>query len=145
VYVEAPDIGSGAQPRERATSSPATARRRRLAARGNEVAGNYIGTDATAKTTSATPAWVSSDGLGINSIIGGTAEGASNVISGNDSYGLFLSSSDSKAEGNYIGTDVTGRVDLGNSDHGVAVLGSDNTVGGTVSGRATSSPATGNP
>jgi titin len=136
VYVEAPDnrvggTASGARNVISGNGHDGVA----LAARGNEVAGNYIGTDATGQndlgnSRMGVVLWSSAS----NSIIGGMAEGASNVISGNDSYGLFLSSSDSKAEGNYIGTDVTGRVDLGNSDHGVAVLGSDNTVGGTVSG-----------
>ncbi len=136
VYVEAPDnrvggTASGARNVISGNGHDGVA----LAARGNEVAGNYIGTDATGQndlgnSRMGVVLWSSAS----NSIIGGTAEGASNVISGNDSYGLLLSSSDSKAEGNYIGTDVTGREDLGNSDHGVAVLGPDNTVGGTVSG-----------
>ena len=136
VYVEAPDnrVG-GAASGARNVISGNGHQGVALAASGNEVAGNYIGTDATGQND------LGNARMGVlllssasNSIIGGTAEGASNVISGNDSYGLFLSSSDSKAEGNYIGTDVTGREDLGNSDHGVAVLGPNNTVGGTVSG-----------
>ena len=35
-------------------------------------------------------------------------------------------------EGNYVGTDATGSIDLGNRTFGVKVQGSGNTVGGTV-------------
>ena len=57
------------------------------------------------------------------------------MISGNDNYGVYVNSgSGNTVEGNYIGTDVTGTVDLGNH-RGVYLSGTtDNTIGGTEVG-----------
>jgi len=62
-----------------------------------------------------------------------------NVISGNVGSGILIddnpSSHDNLVVNNYIGTDVSGGSKVGNSDHGVYVLGGvSNTVGGFVAG-----------
>jgi titin len=100
---------------------------------GNAVKGNYVGTDATGAAD------LGNSRMGVvvraqSNVVGGPESGARNVISGNDSYGVYLESSSNKVEGNYIGTDGTGQADLGNSDHGVAVLGPNNEIGGTTAG-----------
>jgi parallel beta-helix repeat protein len=102
---------------------------------GNVLAGNYIGTDATG--TAKAPN--SYDGVSIlsgsNNTIGGTTPAARNVISANggDGITIFQASSYNLVEGNFIGTDATGTRGFGNST-GVAIVGSNNTVGGTVTG-----------
>src|SRR5262249_15365993 len=76
-----------------------------------------------------------------NNIVGGTAPGARNIISGNVSSGVRIRSNASGnfVQGNYIGTDVTGTRALGNG-YGVDINGSssDNTgsniIGGTIAG-----------
>ena len=71
-------------------------------------------------------------GAGSNTI-GGTTAAARNIISSNDD-GIYIENADGTIiQGNYIGTDITGLVDLGNSDRGIQIeSGSTNTlVGGT--------------
>jgi hypothetical protein len=105
---------------------------------GNVVQGNYIGTDITGTRPVA-------NGTGIsisesNNTIGGTTAAARNLISGNVQSGIIISGSSIHAtnnvvEGNYIGTDVTGTIALGNGT-GVGVEGAanNNTIGGTTAG-----------
>ncbi len=100
------------------------------------VAGNRIGTNAAG--TAAIPN--TTDGVDVissNDTIGGTASGAGNVISGNGVEGINLNTSYSTGvvvEGNKIGTDVTGKLALGNGYDGVLIQGeaSYNTIGGTT-------------
>jgi len=70
--------------------------------------------------------------------IGGPLPGQRNVISGNNNYGGVWSANGSSGaviQGNYIGTDVTGMVPLGNSPHGITLRGGgNNLVGGTAPG-----------
>ena len=71
--------------------------------------------------------------LGAN-MIGGTTAAARNVISGNDD-GIYVQQADGiTIQGNYIGTDVTGLIDLGNNDRGIQLeSGANNTIiGGTT-------------
>ena len=103
----------------------------------NEILGNYIGIDATG--TSA----LSNVGSGVyllgapGNIIGGTASGAGNVLSGNGQGGVtihLISGSNNVVQGNLIGTDATGTTTLAN-DFGVGILdGSNNAIGGTAPG-----------
>ena len=71
--------------------------------------------------------------------VGGTAAAARNVISGNANGGVFIDGDGNTVQGNYIGTDPSGTVALGNAGLGV-VLGSliaganNNLIGGSVSG-----------
>ena len=65
------------------------------------------------------------------SIVGGTAQGAGNLISGQSSSGVNITGTDSIIQGNLIGPDVTGSAVLSNSV-GISVLGSHNQIGGTT-------------
>lgn len=77
-----------------------------------------------------------------NVTLGGTADGAENVISGNEGVGLVLSdfnddgTSGAQVLGNLIGTDTDGDAAVPNGAGGIAIEegASDNTVGGTASG-----------
>jgi CSLREA domain-containing protein len=103
----------------------------------NTISGNYIGTD-----VNGTADLGNRHGVivrGSNNIIGGTTAGARNVISGNEGDGVGIGDFGSGAtanivQGNYIGTDVTGTMPLGNGHHGVVVDASNNTIGGTTAG-----------
>lgn len=77
------------------------------------------------------------DGLiaGTNDLIGGTGSGSGNVISGNAS-GIRLGgvgATSNRIEGNLIGTDVTGKIAIGNEE-GItsSFSASNNTIGGLV-------------
>ena len=103
------------------------------------IAGNKIGTDITG-----TLALPNADGLILNQASGNTIGGsvaARNVISGNTTTNVGIEGGDDDLiEGNFIGTDVTGTVSLGDADVtglGIDELGSGNTIGGTAAARAT--------
>ncbi len=102
-------------------------------ASGNQVLGNYIGVNA-----GGTGALANSFGVevrGTNNIIGGTASAARNIISGNSGDGVLLdgTASGNQVQGNYIGTDYTGKNALANSN-GIEDAGTSNVLGGSVSG-----------
>jgi parallel beta-helix repeat protein len=102
---------------------------------GNHILGNLIGTDVTGTTEQGNM----DGGVRIwrspGNTVGGTAQGSGNVISGNAWVGVEISRSGAtgnKVQGNLIGTDITGTVDLGNDNSGVSIWkASGNTVGGT--------------
>lgn len=110
------------------------------AASGNVLAGNYIGTDATG--AAARPngyAGVLIAGGAHHNTIGGTTAAARNTISGNATLGLLIAdpgSDHNLVQGNYIGTDVTGKKALGNGWAGVGIWNGarNNTIGGASSG-----------
>ena len=103
---------------------------------GNVVQGNYIGTDVTGTAS------LGNGGNGVylpgtpSNTIGGTTPAEGNVISGNEGYGVRISSATgNQVQGNLIGTDVTGTAALGNSESGVLVENaSGSTIGGTAAG-----------
>ena len=69
----------------------------------------------------------------VNLTIGGTAAGVRNVISGNNSYGIYLDSTTGAViQGNYIGTNATGAAAVGNGDMGILAVGDNTTVGGNT-------------
>ena len=97
------------------------------------IIGNYIGTDITGKN--AVPN--GNDGIDIASspgtTIGGTTKRAGNVISGNRGDGIDFTSGSSNGtvvEGNFIGTDESGTVGLGNAGTGILLGSSQVTIGG---------------
>ena len=73
-----------------------------------------------------------------NNTIGGSTAAAANVISGNGGDGILVSSldngpgsTDTLIEGNYIGIDATGSIEVGNGNNGVhLVYGAGTIVGG---------------
>jgi hypothetical protein len=107
----------------------------------NVIQGNLIGTDITGTNALANEfTGLAIWGGATGNLVGGTTPGAANVISGNVTYGLFLSDTNTTGnfvEGNLIGTDITGTNALAN-DSGVAVFGSasGNFIGGTTAGTA---------
>lgn len=114
---------------------------------GDTVEGNYIGTDATGKVSMGGTYGVSIYNSP-NNTIGGIIAGARNIISGvNVSSGsgveiIGQNATGNVVEGNYIGTDVTGKVALSNAQAGIVAYSSGNTIGGTVAGAGISSPGT---
>ncbi len=107
----------------------------------NVIQGNLIGTNAAGNAA------IANAGAGIfldtpgstNTLIGGTVAGAGNVISGNTTDGIQLTglvaTPATTIQGNFIGTDVTGSVAIGNGGYGVDVISGNNanTIGGTSS------------
>ena len=106
-------------------------------ASGNTIQGNYIGTD---KTGTLARAGTSSYDIyvedGSPTTIGGTSDGAGNVIAGAQVGIAFDSSSNGAVEGNWIGTNPAGTTGLGNV-LGVEITNtsSGNIVGGTMAGQ----------
>ena len=106
------------------------------ASSGNQVQGNFIGTNAAG--TAALHNGI--DGLEIGgaaplssgNLIGGTTPGAGNLISGNQT-GINVMAAGNTVQGNLIGTDVTGTQKIGNGV-GVRANGANSLVGGTVPG-----------
>ena len=101
------------------------------------IQGNKIGTDVTGTVALPNRNGISMD-LGFDNLIGGTEPGQGNVISGNDWNGIEIARNEStgnRIEGNLIGTDVTGTLDLGNYRSGISlgVGANSNTIGGSVS------------
>ncbi len=80
------------------------------------VQGNLIGTDKNGTAAIGNGTGISASGPDI--LIGGTLPGARNIISGND-LGVQISGMQSRVQGNFIGTDITGTVALGNTAGGV--------------------------
>ncbi|HEY5671772.1 MAG TPA: CSLREA domain-containing protein, partial [Anaerolineales bacterium] len=79
---------------------------------GNQVQGNFIGTDINGTSPLANDVGVKIMGAAKN-VIGGTEAGARNLISGNAFYGVFIATEGTTGnivQGNYIGTDVTGSI-----------------------------------
>jgi len=107
----------------------------------NIIQGNYIGTDAMGTAALANMgSGIEVDG-GRVVLIGGTASGAGNLISGNSSDGVILFTDTNSVQGNKIGTTVSGTEPLGNQGHGLHLVGPaafNNQIGGTVSGSGNS-------
>jgi CSLREA domain-containing protein len=102
----------------------------------NSVQGNYVGTD-----SSGTVALPNLAGVSINqssdNLVGGTEPGARNLISGNGGFGIEIfgdSARRNAVQGNYVGTDTTGTVPVGNGT-GISIGDAiDNLIGGSVPG-----------
>lgn len=109
------------------------------------VQGNFIGTDITG--TVALPNGTEPGGgagiyfkvscpdvdcLPADNLIGGTAAGAGNLISGNDGPGLWLPGARNRVERNLIGTDVSGTRAVPNLGDGISLGGADGVIAGNV-------------
>ena len=100
---------------------------------GTLIQGNFIG------LTAAGDAALGNTGDGVeidwnvpDQVIGGTAAGAGNVISANGNGIYSLWADDLTIQGNIIGLDVTGTVDLGNVNTGIRVGGTNVVIGGVT-------------
>ena len=105
------------------------------------IQGNYIGTDVTG--TEPIPNATGMLITGPNVVVGGSAAGAGNVIafcsasSGTGTGGIDVyGASDAVIQGNFIGTDATGTLNLGNKGKGIFLEQSPNgvTIGGVGAG-----------
>jgi hypothetical protein len=102
---------------------------------GNIFEGNWIGLDPTGTIGQGNP------GQGMLVItplntIGGTTSAARNIISASGLGGIEIrNATGNKVLGNFIGTDSSGTVDLGNASSGIYLeLAGNTTIGGTVAG-----------
>ena len=98
---------------------------------GNTIQGNLIGTDVTGTLA------LGNTDRGVlttasNTLVGGTTVDARNIISANNRGVDLEGGSNSTVQGNFIGTDVTGTIALGNPNVGVNINGgvSNNLIGG---------------
>ena len=118
----------------------------RMAGSSSLIEGNLIGTDVTGMVAIGNEEGITSTAS--NSTIGGMVAAARNIISGNFNFGVDMGEgSGNVVEGNYIGTDITGEVALGNGgSNGATPQNSaglllsttfqnvaNNTIGGTTS------------
>ena len=108
---------------------------------GNVILGNYLGVNAGGEVV--LPNQKSGVALfgGTQNVIGGTAAGAGNVLSGNGEYGVDVRNpvaAGNSVQGNLIGLDAAGTNGIGNGiGYGGVLLDSGatgNTIGGTVAG-----------
>jgi hypothetical protein len=114
-------------------------------ASGNRVIGNFIGTNATGTAVLNNPQFGIGIGSGPKNIIGGTTPEERNIISGHSNAIVILVTpvfpnissgepNENQIIGNYIGTDITGTVALGNEVGMVVGAGSNTLIGGVSAG-----------
>jgi len=104
----------------------------------NILRGNIIGLNAAGDAV-IPAASASANGIFIgqfctNNVIGGSTAADRNIISGFGGDGIEMEGNTNRLQGNYIGTDVTGAIDLGNGDDGIRIRSSLNQIGGTAPG-----------
>ena len=114
-----------------------------FSANANVVQGNFVGTDVSGTVvrpnggSGMVISVFSGSGTASNNTIGGTMAGAGNVISGNNVAGVSIvnGASGNTVQGNFLGTDVTGTLALGNRTDGVEIENSpNNVIGGAAPG-----------
>jgi hypothetical protein len=109
----------------------------------NTVSGNYIGTDASGMLPRSHNFGVLVFPGNIHVVLGGTAPGAGNVISGT-SAAIQMLSSLNQIQGNYIGIASDGITAFKNNAVGIYVQGGNNMIGGLVSGAGNAIAFSGN-
>ncbi len=117
----------------------------RIEAGNNQIQGNLIGTTADGIGILPNGNGIELANNAVNNLIGGP--GARNVISGNDASGVSITdnSSANQIQGNFIGTDISGTVGLGNLSGVTIDSGAfNNTLGGTAAGDGNVISANGN-
>ncbi len=102
---------------------------------GDVVEGNFVGIDVTGTAP------LKNVGFGISAeapgmTIGGSAPGAGNVVSANGADGIVAYANGAVIEGNFVGTDASGTLPLGNAAHGITVFGVNDAHIGDVSAGA---------
>ncbi len=116
---------------------------------GDVVAGNFIGTDVTGSAALGNDnGGVEIDTGASDNLIGGTTASARNIISANDGAGVEIDvANDNLVEGNYVGTDKTGTVGLGNNviaeNVGLGGIALESGASGNTIGGLTATPGTG--
>ncbi len=89
---------------------------------GNISAGNYIGTDVTG-TLPLGNGFGGSWNPGVILAGGSTSTVLGNTISGNNGPGIAITTNDNQVTGNFIGTDSTGHLAVGNLQGGIEIYG----------------------
>ncbi len=103
---------------------------------GNKILGNYVGTDASgteAIGNGEAGVWIGEGAQ--HNVVGGSAPGERNVISGNRDNGVVVDRAmHNTISGNYIGTDASGTAAVGNGNIGVVLAwgAQHNLVGGAT-------------
>jgi hypothetical protein len=96
------------------------------------IQGNLVGTNASGTAAVPNRTGIIS-GQSLSMVIGGSSQ-ARNLVSGNTRDGVLIlfGSKDTVVSGNFIGTDVTGTLPLGNGQNGIAIrlFSTGNTIGG---------------
>jgi hypothetical protein len=112
---------------------------------GNRFEGNFVGTDAQGKTGLGNScSGISISGIqgevgSSNNVVGGSQPQARNLISSNGCVGVEIGpTGNSRVQGNYVGSDVTGAAALPNNSDGIYIfnVSNDNLIGGTAEGQA---------
>jgi titin len=102
---------------------------------GTLIQGNFVGTNASGTAAVPNRTGIIAD-QDLSTVIGGGTTGR-NLVSGNTMNGIliFFGSKDTVVSDNFIGTDVTGTVPLGNGQNGISIrlFSTNGTVGGGVS------------
>ena len=108
---------------------------------GDFIEGNFLGTDTTGKTSIWNHIGVFVDGGPLfgtapGNIVGGTTPQARNLASGNAEAGILVLgiADQTRIEGNFVGTDITGASLLPNSGDGLGTNGATITFGGAMPG-----------
>ena len=98
-----------------------------------QIQGNFVGTDVTGTVALSNGGGITCES-DIATFIGGAALGLGNVVSGNrlDGIRIFYGASSDFVAGNFIGTDPSGTIPLGNGGNGVFIwlFSAKTTVGG---------------
>jgi hypothetical protein len=96
---------------------------------GNLISGNASG----GISLEGSGATIAGTGLSMASLGGhlGGIGTSRNVVSGNAGNGIAVASSNGVIQGNYIGTDISGKIALPNGNIGLSIAGTDNLIGGT--------------
>ena len=111
---------------------------------GNQVLGNLIGTDNSGAIAVANSgSGVSISGGAHDNIIGGSSSATRNLISGNSTNGITISSaSHNTVQDNYVGLNASGNATIANAEIGVSLTGdSQNNV---IGGNTNANPLAGN-
>ncbi|WP_442510878.1 VCBS domain-containing protein [Novipirellula sp. SH528] len=100
----------------------------------NTIVGNFLGTSVDGTSGQSNVYGVNVTNGANNNTIGGSAAGDRNVISGNTTAGVYISSSDNTVAGNVVGLNAAGNAAIANT-RGVYLLNAANTlIGGTSAG-----------
>ncbi|MEM7585968.1 MAG: hypothetical protein AAF560_21440 [Acidobacteriota bacterium] len=109
-----------------------------IASGGNVIRGNYLGTDPSGTMALPNVNGIEISGVAPGNVIGGTADGDGNLISGNTADGIAIAIATgltgTLVQGNFIGTAADGLADLGNGEHGIDSGSPEATIGGTAAG-----------
>lgn len=107
----------------------------------NVIEGNFIGTDRSGRMPVGNGLVGTYSGVYLSNApmnyVGGSAPGAGNVISGNGDKGIVIngaSSTGNRVYGNYIGTDLSGNLGLGNANGGIYLYSSPSNIIGGIAG-----------